>query len=160
MDRTPRECDDLIDDPLPYVRGLHQLIPERRLAAILSRTGRSSERRRLLPADAVVWLVVAMVPRDRPAHGHPPDRRRLLPGLEADGDRRHDPRPARHPGERPPLRPADDRAGRGGLPTGPPAGPVRVGYARRLRAVDQADLPRRGVHGRPAPRNTVLRPIR
>lgn len=60
MDRTPRAGDDLADDPLPYVRGLYQLIPERRLAAILSRTGRSSERRRLLPADAVVWLVVAM----------------------------------------------------------------------------------------------------
>src|SRR3954462_14595931 len=60
MDRTPRECDDLIDDPLPYVRGLYQLMPEGRLAAILSRTGRSSERRRLLPTDAVVWLVVAM----------------------------------------------------------------------------------------------------
>jgi hypothetical protein len=60
MDRTPRAGDDLADDPLPYVRGLYQLIPEGRLAAILSRTGRSSERRRLLPADAVVWLVVAM----------------------------------------------------------------------------------------------------
>src|SRR4051794_15300157 len=60
MDRTLRAGDDLADDPLPYVRGLYQLIPERRLAAILSRTGRSSERRRLLPADAVVWLVVAM----------------------------------------------------------------------------------------------------
>lgn len=60
MDRTPRGRDDLAEDPLPYVRGLCQLIPEGRLAAILSRTGRSSERRRLLPADAVVWLVVAM----------------------------------------------------------------------------------------------------
>jgi len=60
MECTPRECDDLVDDPLPYVRGLYQLIPEARLAAILSGTGRSSERRRLLPAEAVVWLVVAM----------------------------------------------------------------------------------------------------
>ena len=50
----------LIADPIPYVRGLYQLIPEGRLAAILSRTGRQSERRRRLPADSVTWLVIAL----------------------------------------------------------------------------------------------------
>src|SRR3954453_384259 len=60
MDRMPQGWDALIKDPLPYVRGLSQLIPERRLAAILSRTARSSERRRCLPADSVIWLVIAM----------------------------------------------------------------------------------------------------
>jgi len=47
-------------DPIPFVRGLTQLIPLRRLAAILTRTGRGSERRRSLPAEAVIWLVIAM----------------------------------------------------------------------------------------------------
>jgi hypothetical protein len=47
-------------DPIPFVRGLSQLIPERRLAAILTRTDRASERRRSLPADSVIWLVIAM----------------------------------------------------------------------------------------------------
>ena len=51
MDRTPQGCDDSAFDPLPYVRGLYQLIPEGRLDAILSRTGRSSERRRRLPQE-------------------------------------------------------------------------------------------------------------
>ena len=60
MDRLPLGCDDLAKDPLPFVRGLYQLIPEHRLAAILSRTARSSERRRCLPADSVIWLVIAM----------------------------------------------------------------------------------------------------
>jgi len=60
MDRAPLGCDDLAKDPLPFVRGLYQLIPEHRLAAILSRTARSSERRRCLPADSVIWLVIAM----------------------------------------------------------------------------------------------------
>ena len=46
--------------PIPYVRGLHQLISEGRLAAILSRTGRQSERRRRRPADSVAWLVIAL----------------------------------------------------------------------------------------------------
>src|SRR5438105_4715181 len=40
----------LARDPIPFVRGLSQLIPERRLAAILTRTDRASERRRSLPA--------------------------------------------------------------------------------------------------------------
>src|SRR4051795_10232364 len=47
-------------DPLPYLRGLSRLLPERRLAAILSRCGRASQRRRRLPAESVVWLVIAM----------------------------------------------------------------------------------------------------
>jgi len=60
MDRMPQGWDALTQDPLPYVRGLSDLIPERRLAAILSRTARSSERRRRLPADSVIWLIIAM----------------------------------------------------------------------------------------------------
>ena len=36
----------LASDPIPFVRGLSQLIRERRLAAILTRTDRASERRR------------------------------------------------------------------------------------------------------------------
>jgi hypothetical protein len=60
MARTALGWDDPTDDPLPYVRGLHRLIPEARLAAILTRTGRASQRRRCLPADSVAWLVIAM----------------------------------------------------------------------------------------------------
>jgi hypothetical protein len=60
MIRTPQGWDNPAVEPIPYVRGLYQLIAEDRLAAILSRTGRSSERRRCLPADSVVWLVIAM----------------------------------------------------------------------------------------------------
>src|SRR5436305_15262873 len=52
---TPVAC-----DPLPYLRGLYRLVPEQRLAAILSRCGRASQRRRRLPAESVAWLVVAM----------------------------------------------------------------------------------------------------
>jgi hypothetical protein len=47
-------------DPIPFVHGLRQLIPERRLAAILSQTARTSERRRRLPAESIIWLVIAM----------------------------------------------------------------------------------------------------
>jgi hypothetical protein len=47
-------------DPIPYIRGLQQLIPERRLAAILTQTARASERRRRLPAESVIWLIIAM----------------------------------------------------------------------------------------------------
>ena len=42
---TPLAWDDPTNDPLPYVRGLYRLIPEARLAAILTRTARASERR-------------------------------------------------------------------------------------------------------------------
>jgi len=48
------------DDPLPFLNGLYQLIPEKRLASILKRTGHRSRRRRRLPAHSVAWLVVAM----------------------------------------------------------------------------------------------------
>src|SRR4051794_29808479 len=47
-------------DPLPYLRGLSRVVPEQRLAAILSQCGRASQRRRRLPAESVVWLVIAM----------------------------------------------------------------------------------------------------
>jgi Insertion element 4 transposase N-terminal len=60
MDRPPQGCAPISQDPLPFVRGLFQLIPEQRLAAILTRTAKSSERRRRLPADSVIWLVIAM----------------------------------------------------------------------------------------------------
>jgi len=60
MDRAPQGGVPVSQDPLPFVRGLFQLIPEQRLAAILTRTARSSGRRRRLPADSVIWLVIAM----------------------------------------------------------------------------------------------------
>lgn len=47
-------------DPLPYLKGLSRLVPEQRLAAILSGCARASKRRRRLPAESVVWLVIAM----------------------------------------------------------------------------------------------------
>src|SRR3954453_23994925 len=50
----------IASDPLPYLRGLYRVVPEQRLAAILSRCGRASQRRRRLPAESVVWLVIAM----------------------------------------------------------------------------------------------------
>src|SRR5262245_49476437 len=48
------------DDPLPFLHGLYQLIPEERLGSILERTGHQSRRHRRLPAHSVGWLVVAM----------------------------------------------------------------------------------------------------
>jgi hypothetical protein len=47
-------------DPLPYLRGLYQLLPAERLDFILRQTGRHSRRLRRLPAPAVAWLVVAL----------------------------------------------------------------------------------------------------
>lgn len=47
-------------DPLCYLEGLYQLIPEDHLAFILQRTGRQSRRRRRLPAPSVAWLVIAL----------------------------------------------------------------------------------------------------
>jgi hypothetical protein len=64
-------------DPLPYLRGLSRLVPGQRLAAILSRCGRASKRRRRLPAESVVWLVVAMALLA--ADSIPKVRRRLHP---------------------------------------------------------------------------------
>ena len=49
-----------LDDPLPFLQGLYQLIPEERLAYILECTGRQSQRYRRLPAASIAWLVVAM----------------------------------------------------------------------------------------------------
>src|SRR3954466_1063517 len=60
MGRTPQGCVPVSQNPLPFVRGLFRLIPEQRLAAILTRTARASERRRSLPADSVIWLVIAL----------------------------------------------------------------------------------------------------
>src|SRR5262249_24323242 len=48
------------DNPLPFLQGLSQLLPQERLAFILVRTGRQSQRYRRLPAPSVAWLVVAM----------------------------------------------------------------------------------------------------
>src|SRR4051812_6669340 len=50
----------LARDPIPFVRGRTPLIPERRLAALFTRTGRGSERRRSWPAESVIWLVIAL----------------------------------------------------------------------------------------------------
>ena len=58
--RRPIRFDSIALDPIPFVRGLEQLVPQQRLVAILSQTGRASERRRRLPADSVIWLVIAM----------------------------------------------------------------------------------------------------
>ena len=41
------------DDPLPFLQGLYQLIPENRIAAISDRTDRQSRRNRRLPARSV-----------------------------------------------------------------------------------------------------------
>ena len=60
MDRFSHGREQFAADPLPYVSGLKRLIPEQRLAAILTRTARLSVRRRSLPADCVIWLVIAM----------------------------------------------------------------------------------------------------
>lgn len=60
MDRCPSAGGGPAADPLPYLCGLRQLIPEGRIAAILTRTGRASARRRRLPAESVAWLVIAM----------------------------------------------------------------------------------------------------
>jgi hypothetical protein len=80
MCRTPPGWDDPAADPIPYIRGLECLIPEGRLAAILSRTGRASVRRRCLPADCVAWLIIAMALFA--ADSIPKVWRRLHPGRE------------------------------------------------------------------------------
>jgi Insertion element 4 transposase N-terminal len=68
-------------DPIPFVRGLGQLISETRLAAILSQTGRASVRHRRLPAESVIWLVIAMALFA--ADSIPKVWRRLHPGRDA-----------------------------------------------------------------------------
>jgi hypothetical protein len=47
-------------DPIPYLRGLTQLIAQHRLDYILSRTSKQRRRQRRLTAASVVWLVIAM----------------------------------------------------------------------------------------------------
>jgi hypothetical protein len=48
------------DDPLPYLRGLQEVVSWERIAYILTQTGRASKRNRRLPAPSVTWLVIAM----------------------------------------------------------------------------------------------------
>ena len=48
------------DDPIAYLRGLTGLIDPQKLDYILTRTDRREQRRRRLPADQVVWLVIAL----------------------------------------------------------------------------------------------------
>jgi hypothetical protein len=50
----------LLADPLPYLQGLYHVLPAERLDFILQQTGRSSLRRRRLPAHSVTWLVIAL----------------------------------------------------------------------------------------------------
>ena len=47
-------------DPIPYLQGLHEVVPWERLVYILTQTGRASKRNRRLPAPSVAWLVIAM----------------------------------------------------------------------------------------------------
>ena len=47
-------------DPIPYLQGLHEVVPWERLVYILTQTGRASKRNRRLPAPSVAWLVMAM----------------------------------------------------------------------------------------------------
>jgi hypothetical protein len=47
-------------NPLRYLQGLYQLIPEDRLAFIFTRTGGQSRRQHRLPASSVAWLLIAM----------------------------------------------------------------------------------------------------
>ena len=47
-------------DPLPYLRGLKQVIQQERLELILARTSHRRRRQRRLVASSVAWLVVAM----------------------------------------------------------------------------------------------------
>jgi hypothetical protein len=60
MDRVSHGCEKFAAEPLPYALGLGRLIPDQRLVAILTRTARLSVRRRSLPADCVIWLVIVM----------------------------------------------------------------------------------------------------
>src|SRR4051812_6681622 len=55
-----RDSAPVAPEPRPYVRGPSRLAAEQRLAAILSRRGRASRRRRGLPAGSVVRPVIAM----------------------------------------------------------------------------------------------------
>jgi hypothetical protein len=48
------------DDPLPYLQGLYRLLSPEQVYLILQQTGRTGQRRRRLPAAAVLWLVIGM----------------------------------------------------------------------------------------------------
>src|SRR5215471_16323826 len=58
--RSPAAAKPGSFDPLPYVRGLQQLITQQRLDYLLARTGRVQRRKRRLLAASTVWLVLAM----------------------------------------------------------------------------------------------------
>jgi hypothetical protein len=60
--RTPRTAAAYCEarDAVAYLRGLTHLIDQHRLDYILARTRRRQRRQRRLPADRVVWLVIAM----------------------------------------------------------------------------------------------------
>jgi hypothetical protein len=47
-------------DPIAYVRGLQQLIPQQRLEYLLARTGRVQRRKSRLLATSTAWLIIAM----------------------------------------------------------------------------------------------------
>ncbi len=47
-------------DPIPYVRGLQQLITQQRIDFLLARTRRTQKRRSRVLASSAVWLVIAM----------------------------------------------------------------------------------------------------
>lgn len=61
-DRTPGPRPGHLEsfDPIPYLRGLSQLIQQQRLDHILTRTTKRRRRQRRLVASSVVWLVIAM----------------------------------------------------------------------------------------------------
>jgi transposase IS4-like protein/DDE family transposase len=46
--------------PIPYLQGLYRLLPPEQVEDILRRTRRCSQRRRRLPAAAVLWLVIGL----------------------------------------------------------------------------------------------------
>ena len=67
-------------DPVPFLRGLSDLLPSDHLAHILQNTGRQSRRLRRIPADATVRLLVALgLFADLPI---PQVWRRLHPGTD------------------------------------------------------------------------------
>ena len=112
MDRMPQGCDRARSRTrCPYVRGLYRLIPEHRLAAILSRTGR------------VLGTPAASAGRVRrlAGHRHGPLRRRLDPQGLAPAP--PDPRRARARPTPPSPRPDAGSASRrcGGCSSRPPA---------------------------------------
>jgi hypothetical protein len=47
-------------DPIPYLRGLRQIVDQERIEYILARTSRRRRRQRRLVGSSMVWLVIAM----------------------------------------------------------------------------------------------------